>query len=297
MAQRVVIDIELAESCVQAFGTASGMGCELCAPDGSVIASSGYSCGVCEVCSGTGVSKQDCKRLHSFTAKASEREDGKYLYECPMGLSCITSAVPDAKGQLNRLTAGPFIMEDLQDFRDYDLSGVMRLDPETVDAVMGRMGQVPCIDPRRVNAFSQLLVYSAAFLSEVDRKSEDYLARMEEGAVIAWAKANRIDPAATVKLVNNYIEDNYAKDISLLDIAKYAGMTTSYLCRLYKRECGATVNARLTQLRIEKSKELLAAGVPIAETAKRCGFSDQSYFTKVFRQVEGTTPLRYKKNT
>ena len=297
MAQELGIDIELAESCVQAFATASGMGCELCGPDGNVTAASGYSCDACGVCSGTGISRQDCKRLHSFTAKASEREDGKYLYECPMGLSCITSAVLDKKGQLCRLTAGPFIMEEPQDFRDYDLTGVMGLDPKTADEVMARMGQIPYVEPHQVNAFSQLLVYSAAFLSEVDRKSEDYLARIEEGTVSAWAKANRIDPGAMVKLVNEYIEENYAKDISLLDIAKHAGMTTSYLCRLYKRECSTTVNVYLTQVRIEKSKELLSAGVPIAETAKRCGFSDQSYFTKVFRQVEGTTPLRYKKRS
>ncbi len=297
MAQEHVIDIELAESCVQAFATASGMGCELCGPEGNVTAASGYSCDACSVCSGTGISRQDCKRLHSFTAKASEREDGKYLYECPMGLSCITSAVLDKNGQLCRLTAGPFIMEELQDFRDYDLTGVMGLDPETADEVMARMGQIPYIEPHQVNAFSQLLVYSAAFLSEVDRKNEDYLARIEEGTVSAWAKANRIDPEMMVKLVNGYIEENYAKDISLLDIAKHAGMTTSYLCRLYKRQCGTTVNAYLTQVRIENSKAMLSAGVPIAETAKRCGFSDQSYFTKVFRQVEGTTPLRYKKRS
>ena len=295
MAHVTGIDIELAEGCVQAFALASGMGCELCAPDGTVLSASGYCCDACGVCSGTGISKQDCKRLHSFTAKASEREDGKYLYECPLGLSCITSAVPGSKGDLNRLTAGPFIMEEPQDFRDYDLSGVMGLDPQTADAIMGRMGQIPYMDPKRVNAFSQLLVYSAAFLSEADRRSEDYLTRMEEGTVSAWAKANRIDPAATVKEVNSFIEENFGRDISLLDIAKHAGMTTSYLCRVYKREQGTTVNAFLTQVRIEKSKAMLSEGVPIAETAKRCGFSDQSYFTKVFRQLEGTTPLRYKK--
>ena len=295
MAQVTGIDMELAEGCVQAFAAASGMGCELCAPDGTVLSASGYCCDACDVCCGTGISKHDCKRLHSFTAKASEREDGKYLYECPIGLSCITSAVPGSNGDLNRLTVGPFIMEEPQDFRDYDLSGVMGLDPQTVDAIMGRMGQIPYIDPKRVNAFSQLLVYSAAFLSEADHRSEDYLTRMEEGTVSAWAKANRIDPAATVKEVNSFIEENFGRDISLLDIAKHAGMTTSYLCRVYKREQGTTVNAYLTQVRIEKSKAMLSEGVPIAETAKRCGFSDQSYFTKVFRQLEGTTPLRYKK--
>ena len=293
MAHTPEIDIELAESCVQALGDASGTGCELCDPDGNPAAVSGFSCDVCEICAGTGILREDCKKLHAFTAKASEREDGKYIYECPLGFSCVTSAVPAASGRLFRLTLGPFLMEDAQDFRDYDLKG--DISPALVEKIMDRMRVVPYMDPKRVNAFSQLLVCSAAFLSAADRKSEDYLTQLEEGTVNAWAKANRIDPSGMVRLVNEFIEENYGSDISLLDIARHVGMTTSYLCRLYKRECGTTVNAYLTQVRIERSKALLADGVAIAEAARLCGFSDQSYFTKVFRQIEGTTPLKYKK--
>ncbi|MBR5731536.1 MAG: AraC family transcriptional regulator, partial [Firmicutes bacterium] len=241
----------------------------------------------------TGISKEDCRRLHAFTAKVSRSGDGKYLYECPLGLSYITAAVSLGQGKLLRLTAGPFLMEDKQDFEEFDLPKLKDLSASDIRGVMSRIDPVPVADPKKVNAFSQLLVYSAAFLSGIDRSSEAYLAELEETE--AWERANRIDPAQTVTLVNEYIRSNFARDISLLDIAKHAGMTTSYLCRLYKRECGTTVNAYLTQVRIDRSKELLAEGVPIAETAKRCGFSDQSYFTKVFRQTEGITPLKYKK--
>ena len=74
-------------------------------------------------------------------------------------------------------------------------------------------------------------------------------------------------------------------------------MTTSYLCRLFKRELGITVNAYLTKVRVEHSKELLKTEEAIADIARLCGFSDQSYFTKVFRQSEGVTPLKYRKNS
>jgi len=289
------LSAELAESCVQAFYNASGIGCELCSGS-SIVASAGLSCGVCEVCSASEISREDCKRLHAFTAKASEREDGKYIYECPLGLSCVTSAVITRDGSA-RLTAGPFLMEEKEDFRDYELLNVAGLDPNVVEDIMRRMEPVPYIEPQKVNAFSQLLVYSAAFLSASARNGRDYLESLDEGAVSDWEKANRIDPSKTVEKVKAFIEQNYGHDISLLDIAKDAGMTTSYLCRLFKRELGITVNAYLTRVRVEHSKELLKADEAISDIARLCGFSDQSYFTKVFRQTEGVTPLKYRKNS
>ncbi len=294
--QSTDLNTELAESCVQAFYGASGIGCELCTADGSIIASAGLSCGVCDVCSASGISREDCKRLHAFTARASEKEDGKYMYECPLGLSCVTSAVLTGENSV-RLTAGPFLMEDKEDFRDYDLAGVPGLAPEVVEDIMRRLEPVPCVEPQKVNAFSQLLVYSAAFLSASTRSGGDYLTSLDEGAVIAWEKANRIDPSKTVEKVRAFIEQNFSKDISLLDIAKDAGMTTSYLCRLFKRELGITVNAYLTKVRIDHSRELLKTDEAISDIARLCGFSDQSYFTKVFRQTEGVTPLKYRKNS
>ena len=288
---------DLAESCVQAFFQASGIGCELSGQKGEVIASAGYSCDKCTLCKSTGISKSDCVRLHAFTAKASEKEDGKYMYECPLGLSCITSAVFTGGTLDRRLTIGPFLMEDRQDFIDYDLVGMMHLEAPVVADISAHLDVVPVVEPQKVSAFSQLLVYSAAFLSTSSSSEGSYLANLDLGTLKAWETENRIDPSETVKMVTSYLEENYSKDVSLLDLAKYVGMTTSYLCRLFKKEQNTTVNAYLTRVRIEKSKELLKTDAAIADIAQMCGFSDQSYFTKVFRQTEGMTPLKYRKNS
>jgi len=288
---------ELAESCVQAFWKAIGIGCELSDMQGNVIASGGFCCSGCEICSPTGISKEDCKKLHAFTARASEREGGKYMYECPLGFSCITAAVLTADGAGARLTAGPFLMEDRQDFVDYDLTTVMHLSPNVISGIEPLLEPVPSVDPQKVNAYSQLLVCSAAFLSGSGRGGEDYLSSLESGDVNAWAKENRIDPSKTVESVIEFLRQNYSSDVSLLDVAKHAGMSTSYLCRLFKKEKGTTINACLTQIRIDQSKKMLETDADISVIAELCGFSDQSYFTKVFRQTEGITPLKYRKNS
>ena len=225
---------ELAESCVQAFSKSSGIGCEFCSQKGEVIASDGFCCSICNICSEVGISKDDCVRLHAFTAKASEREDGKYMYECPLGFSCITSAVLSDSIPGARLTLGPFLMEDRQDFAEYDLTQLMKLEPEAVESVKAKLGSVPVVEPQAVNAFSQLLVYSAAFLSSSSGNG-DYLSDLESGSIKAWEKENRIDPSETVAKVTGYMEENFSKDISLMEIARHAGMTTTYLCRLFKK--------------------------------------------------------------
>ena len=88
--------------------------------------------------------------------------NGKYLYECPLGLSYITAAVSGGQGKLLRLTAGPFLMEDKQDFEEFDLPKLKDLSASDIRNVMSRIDPVPVADPKKVNAFSQLLVYSAA---------------------------------------------------------------------------------------------------------------------------------------
>ena len=64
---------------------------------------------------------------------------------------------------------------------------------------------------------------------------------------------------------------------------------------MFRKETGQTISAYVSHIRIEKSKALLRQpGVPIAEIAGLCGFEDQSYFTKVFKNVTGETPQQFR---
>ena len=95
-----------------------------------------------------------------------------------------------------------------------------------------------------------------------------------------------------------YMRANYAKKLTLAEVAEHAGYSPAYFSRVFREEQGCTFREYLNELRIEKSKPLLLSNVKsIAEISALVGFEDQSYFGKVFRKRTGVTPDRYRKRT
>ena len=83
--------------------------------------------------------------------------------------------------------------------------------------------------------------------------------------------------------------------ITLEDTAEAVSLSASHLSRIFKEEMHTSFNAFLSDIRIEKSKLLLLSGdFSIAEISELVGFSDQSYFNKVFRKNTGMTPKRFR---
>lgn len=94
----------------------------------------------------------------------------------------------------------------------------------------------------------------------------------------------------------NYIKNNYHnKNISLNDVANEIGLSPSYFSKLFKEELDLSYIEYLNKVRIEASKELLQKEHSLAEIAQSVGFSDQSYFSKVFKKIEGIPPGRWRK--
>jgi two-component system response regulator YesN len=94
--------------------------------------------------------------------------------------------------------------------------------------------------------------------------------------------------------VKKYIEEHYSGDISLESVAKEFKFHPNYLCKLFKDEIGVNFIDYITELRIEKSKELLAdIRYTVYDVARKVGYNDAKYFTKVFKKVAGITPSEY----
>lgn len=89
-----------------------------------------------------------------------------------------------------------------------------------------------------------------------------------------------------------FIEKNYAEDISIDDIAKNAGISVSTCLRLFRTVLDTTPVQYLISYRLQRASEELrkADGRTIAEIAYTCGFSDASYFNRLFRRTYAITP-------
>lgn len=93
-----------------------------------------------------------------------------------------------------------------------------------------------------------------------------------------------------------YMNQNLQEDISLEDVANEINLSPTYFSRLFSKEMNMTYVEYLSMIRIEESKKYLVdRKYSISDIAIQMGFSDQSYFSKVFKKVEGITPGKYRK--
>jgi AraC-like DNA-binding protein len=99
-----------------------------------------------------------------------------------------------------------------------------------------------------------------------------------------------------VEKAESYIETNFSEDISIEEMAKNLHVNPSHLMRVFKKEKGMTISHYRNLRRIREAKELiLFSRLPITEIAIMVGFSSPQYFSKLFKEEEGATPVQYKK--
>ena len=92
-----------------------------------------------------------------------------------------------------------------------------------------------------------------------------------------------------------FILANYARKITLEDVADEVGFSPAYFSRLFKKKYGSSFSDFLTRVRIDASKNnLLATDLPMAEVARLSGFVDASYFTRAFKREVGVTPSYFR---
>ena len=91
------------------------------------------------------------------------------------------------------------------------------------------------------------------------------------------------------------INENYKNKISLTTVADRLHTNSSYLSMLFKQEMGVTFTDYLNQIRINRSCELLAnTSLNLIDISFQVGYDDQSYYTKVFKKLKGSTPKNYR---
>lgn len=93
-----------------------------------------------------------------------------------------------------------------------------------------------------------------------------------------------------------YMKAHLADEISLNAVADYMCLSPTYFSALFKKYCNSSFMDYLTQIRIEKAKQLLAEGeYKVYEVANLVGYSDPRYFSEIFRKHTGVNPAQYLK--
>ena len=106
-----------------------------------------------------------------------------------------------------------------------------------------------------------------------------------------------VDYPRPVRRAVDLCKRQYALPLSVADLAATAGMSRFHFTRLFKRAVGMTPHRYLTYVRIERAADLLSTrGHSVKSAARQTGFSDPSYFCKVFHGMMGTSPGSFRRN-
>ena len=96
--------------------------------------------------------------------------------------------------------------------------------------------------------------------------------------------------------LTRYLQEHLAEEISLSVLADEFHLSAQYISQLFKNEIGVNFLAYLTNIRMEKAKQLLlSTNLSIAEVSEQAGYGDYRVFTKVFKKTEGITPSQYRR--
>jgi len=100
----------------------------------------------------------------------------------------------------------------------------------------------------------------------------------------------------SMKKAISFIRLNYHEDISITDVAEFAGIGERYLRKLFTKYLNLSPLEYLNQVRINKTIELLRnTELSVKEVCYTCGFKSPQYFSRIFKQQIGMTPKELTK--
>ncbi len=262
----------------------------------------------------------DCE----IVGEAEDGEDGLELINSVQPDIVFTDIRMSSKNGLQMISEIKGLKEDcriiiLTGFRDFEYAqqaitlGAFRflLKPSKVDeisqAVKDAIKEIKRIKAKKEHY--RLLVKKA---KEYQGFKKYYLTDDKTGALTKYKKLEEIgsedlqdsntetnDSSKNSKyLVNRalaYLKANYAKNINLKTLSEELYISTWYLSKLLKKETGSNFIDILNNIRVDEAKKHLSdPRFKIYEIAEVVGFSDVTYFYRLFKKLTGMTPMEYK---
>jgi len=192
---------------------------------------------------------------------------GTYIYKCRFGLTEAVSPL------YNFGTLTGFLMmgqcADTAEAAEYACEKAAKLDEHSPTPDL-----IPIVMTDMLSSYAKIMTICAQYLT--------------------LSNAMPSERPGTAELAKRYIYEHLSEKFNISDICKNLGCSKSTLLTSFKRKYGTTVNAYVTEARIELAKKLLQEGKTVFEVAMECGFNDQSYFSKVFSAKYGAPPSEFR---
>lgn len=152
-------------------------------------------------------------------------------------------------------------------------------------------------------AKSLRLIFEGNHLSQfrkkkIELKCKESLIHMQElisEGKLANQKKHHPDDLNTVLCVAAYLKDNFSEIPSINVIAQEFNINKDKLFSIFKSVYGTTIARYVKEIRLEKAYELLVQGFTVFEVGTAIGFTNLSYFARIFKEAYGINPSEIQK--
>lgn len=153
---------------------------------------------------------------------------------------------------------------------------------------------------------SNIYAYLNIMLEEISKKEENYetvCQNLLEVIMICMLRNNNLSIVQSNNIllnrectqIKNYLDANYAENITLDMLASLSHMNKYYMAHAFTKYIGISPITYLLQKRIQEGKSLLeSTSYSISQISAMLGFSSQSYFSQAFKKSTGKTPVQYR---
>ncbi|MDR0376502.1 MAG: response regulator [Spirochaetaceae bacterium] len=149
-------------------------------------------------------------------------------------------------------------------------------------------------NPAGEEGFEFMLEDAFFYAASCEELRESLLFILEKILPGSGQRINKVDTPEFFALIREYLDAHVNEPLNLQSLCRHFGISQTYMSRLFRKYTGLSFINYLTSLRIEKAKDyLLRKDALVKDAAAMSGFTDQFYFSRVFRSMTGQSPSDY----
>lgn len=263
-------DTQKINEVLQDFYLATGVRIDLFSNDFLPISSSHNEiCEYCRYIQSNDLCKSSCVSFDTVLLKKAQFSKKAELMVCPFGLANIAAPIMYRNEIIGFLFFGQMKMEN--SFNKDSINECLKK-----EVLLHHHSSLPYFSEEKVKSIlnlAEMLISQILIANFIKPEQDEILQRAVD-----------------------YIEKNINKDLSIYQISKSINVSKSVLYNKFHSHFKCTIGDYINSRRIEFSVNLLCnSTLSIEEVSQKSGFSSASYYTKIFKQQMGITPLKYKK--
>jgi ligand-binding sensor protein/AraC-like DNA-binding protein len=264
----------------------------------------------CSLVRGTDTLNDLCRKCDARGGLEAARIGKPYVYLCHMGVLDLAIPIVVQGHYIGAVLAGQVIPGNEEDRLALEKivdSGDGGIEPALARNLGELSRRLPVMTLKRANIVADMIFQITNYIIEealvkikLNESWDETLPHVPEPVSLLRLQSDipvqrPVYNTLILKPAFEYIQHNFAKRITLDEMAALCNISSSYFSKLFNKITGDSFSNYINRVRINRACELLSTtDTPITVIALDLGFEDNSYFDKVFKRLVGLVPSTYK---